>query len=95
MVRPAVERVDRMGNGDDNDNDKGWEWRFCVEEEGVQRRRLLGGMMIDAAAGGGSQDGDGEAGYELGWWIKALEMCGDDVSKAKRWLSDWGRRINE
>ena len=64
-----------------------WEWRFCVDSETIQKRRTLGEMMA-------AQDDT----YELGWWIAAFEATGsnsNDISKAKRWLTDWARRKDE
>lgn len=85
-MRPALLDLGKV------DGEWQWEWRFCVDGEGVQKRRILGGMMVAVSL----EEEEKEAGgYELGWWVKALEVCNDDVNKARSWLGDWGRRVNE
>ncbi|KAI9839795.1 MAG: hypothetical protein M1837_001994 [Sclerophora amabilis] len=70
---------------------------FCVDEAS-QRRRVLAEMMagegeettLQGASGKGkARAGDVGAGYDLGWYVAALEAESGDLDRARTWLRDW------
>ena len=63
---------------------------LCVDEEAEKRKGKADYM--------GAQDvgEDGvDNGYERGWYLRALEQCGEDVGRARNWLKDWAPTIKE
>lgn len=63
---------------------------FCVDE-GSQKRRGLAEMMAAEGDGGvkGKAKAGTEAGYELEWFIAALEAEGGDLDRGRGWLKNW------
>ena len=58
------------------------EFHFCVDEA-IQRRAFLAHMIA------------AEGGYGLDWCRKAIEEAKGDLGKARTWLEQNGRRLNE
>jgi len=58
------------------------QFRICVDE-GVQRRAFLAGMLA------------AEGVYGLEWCRRAVEESKGDLSKARTWLAQNGRRLDE
>lgn len=82
-VKPILERLSKQNvSREGMDQDKENELSFCVDEA-AQSRRVMAEMM------------GGEGDYELGWCVKALEESGNDLGRARAWLSERAPRIGE
>ena len=58
------------------------QFRICVDET-VQRKAFLAGMIA------------AEGSYGMEWCRKAIEEAKGDLSKARTWLEQNGRRLDE
>lgn len=81
LIKPFVENLTHVAEDGRYESPL----HFCVDEQSQRRRELA---VVLAAEGG-------DHGYDLEWWVAALEAEGGHVEQAREWLRNWAVKRGE